>query len=395
MNLARCVGGKLQTCLALLLFADLAVAVEFAELGLGQKCRVRDLWSQKELGEFQGRFAPEIKWHGAGLYCLAGPKLAPPAAPAGAPANSRAGVSPALAEVCYLFSYFVGNGEDGLHLAWSRDGYRWETLNGGRSLLKPEVGESKLMRDPCLLRAPGGTFHMVWTTAWNGRTIGYAASKDLLHWSEQKALLVMADEPATLNCWAPEVTWDGQKEQFLIFWASTVTNKFTETASQAENHYNHRMYCTTTKDFQTFGPTRLYYDPGFNVIDATLLRADGRFRLLFKDETVKPPRKQLRMAVSDLAEGPFGPPGPPFTPAWVEGPTALRLGDQYIVYFDCYRDQHYGAMTSKDLVHWQDVTDRLAMPPGARHGTVLHVPGTVLAPLLKLGAAAGSAPGLP
>ena len=291
------------------------------------------------------------------------------------------------AEGGYLFCYFVSNGEDGLHLAWSRDGYRWEALNGGRSLLEPRVGESRLMRNPCLMRAPDGTFHMVWTTSWNGRSIGYASSRDLLHWSEQKALIVMGDEPAALNCWAPEITWDAQKGQFLIFWASTITNRFLETAGQAENHYNHRMYWTTTKDFQTFTGTRLYYDPGFNIIDATLLPAKGRFYLLFKDETFKPPRKYLRMAVADNPEGPFGPPGPPFTRQWVEGPTALRVGDEYIVYFDCYREQRYGAMTSKDLVRWRDVSDRLVMPAGAHHGTVVQAPGAVLGPLLQLGAA--------
>jgi|GEM_PF-5772697 len=26
----------------------------------------------------------------------------------------------------YIFSYFVGNGEDGLHLAYSYDGLKWE-----------------------------------------------------------------------------------------------------------------------------------------------------------------------------------------------------------------------------------------------------------------------------
>ena len=103
-------------------------------------------------------------------------------------------------EKAFLFSYFVGNGEDGLHLAWSRDGYHWDRLNGGQSYLRPEVGESKLMRDPCLLRGPDGTFHLVWTTSWKGKTIGYAASRDLIHWSAQKAIptLCLSMEPRVL-----------------------------------------------------------------------------------------------------------------------------------------------------------------------------------------------------
>ena len=35
----------------------------------------------------------------------------------------------------YVFTYFTKNGEDGLHLAWSADGYRWEKLNAGKSYL--------------------------------------------------------------------------------------------------------------------------------------------------------------------------------------------------------------------------------------------------------------------
>ena len=345
------------------------VEVQFASLGLAGNCRVRDLWQQRDLGDHTGEFAAMLKPHEAGLYRVTGSENS----------GARSAHANAAPDHWLLFSYFLGNGEDGLHLACSRDGYRWDALNGGRSCLRPEVGESRLMRDPCLLRGPDGTFRMVWTTSWSGKTIGYASSRDLIHWSQQQAIPVMAQEPAALNCWAPEVVWDARKQQFLLFWASTVTNRFTDTAGQAENRYNHRIYSTTTKDFRSFSPTVLFFDPGFNVIDATLLSANNRFYLIFKDETLKPLKKHLRIAEAERPDGPFAPPGPPFTPSWVEGPTALRLGDEYIVYFDCYRDHHYGAMLSKDLAHWTDVTSRLAMPPGIRHGTALQVPEDIVA----------------
>jgi hypothetical protein len=84
----------------------------------------------------------------------------------------------ALPAKCYLFGYFnyTSGGEDGLHLAYSLNGYRWDVMNCGRSLLKPEVG-GKLMRDPCLRLAPDGTFHLVWTAAWAGNYIGYSSSR--------------------------------------------------------------------------------------------------------------------------------------------------------------------------------------------------------------------------
>src|SRR5690242_12946546 len=75
----------------------------------------------------------------------------------------------------FLFTYFTKNGEDGLHLAWSSDGYKWERLNEGKSYLAPKVGKSKLMRDPCVTRGPDGTFQMVWTSGWNENNIGYAS----------------------------------------------------------------------------------------------------------------------------------------------------------------------------------------------------------------------------
>src|SRR3954466_5123485 len=75
----------------------------------------------------------------------------------------------------YLFTYFTKNGEDGLHLAASPDGYRWEKLNRGDSYLAPKVGKSKLMRDPCVARGPDGTYHLVWTSGWNENNIGHAS----------------------------------------------------------------------------------------------------------------------------------------------------------------------------------------------------------------------------
>lgn len=294
-------------------------------------------------------------------------------------------------EKAFLFSYFIGNGEDGLHLAWSRDGYHWERLNSGRSYLRPEVGESKLMRDPCLLRGPDGTFHLVWTTSWKGKTIGYAHSGDLVHWSAQKAIPVMAHEPAALNCWAPEIVWDAQHREFLIFWATTVTNRFRETAGGGDEQYNHRVYATTTTDFTSFTPTRLFYDPGFNVIDATILAAGGRYYLIVKDETRNPAKKHLRLASSDNIGGPYGNLSAPFTRDWVEGPTALRVGDSFLVYFDAYRDHRYEAMRSRDLKVWEDVSGRISMPHDARHGTAIEVPGSVVERLLGLPGGANAA----
>ena len=81
----------------------------------------------------------------------------------------------------YLFAYFKNNGEDGLHLAYSFDGFKWIALKNDSSFLKPAVAHDKLMRDPCIIRGADGLFHMVWTVSWNDKGIGYANSPDLVH----------------------------------------------------------------------------------------------------------------------------------------------------------------------------------------------------------------------
>lgn len=289
------------------------------------------------------------------------------------------------ADAYYVFSYFVGRGDDGLHLAWSRDGLAWQAVADGRSLLTPQVGEAKLMRDPCLLRGPDDTYHLVWTTAWEGRTIGYAHSRDLIHWSEQRAIPVMADVDGTRNCWAPEVVWDESAKHFVIYWSSTVAGRFPETAGASEDDYNHRIYFTTTRDFQEFTPAELLYDPGFSVIDGTFARApDGALHWIVKDETRHPPKKHLRVARAESHTGPFGPLGPPFTPDWVEGPTALSVGGSTIVYFDVYREKRYEARRTRDFVTWEDVSEKLRLPEGIRHGTAIEVPEEIAEGLRRL-----------
>lgn len=286
---------------------------------------------------------------------------------------------------CYLFSYFKGNGEDGLHLALSRDGMQWKTLNNDRPLLAPRIGKEELMRDPCILYGPDSVFRMVWTPSWNDTVIGYVSSRDLITWSEQRAIPVMAHEPAALNCWAPEVFYDDIHGRYLIFWATTIPGRFPDPEQSSEDTYNHRIYCTTTTDFLTFTPTELFYNPGFNVIDATILKSGSVHLMFFKDERLRPPRKNIRWTSAWAAKGPYGPPSGPITgDYWAEGPSAIMIGDFWYVFFDKYREGRYGAVRSKDLQQWEDISSQVSFPEGARHGTVFEVPPLVLVKLLEL-----------
>lgn len=274
----------------------------------------------------------------------------------------------------YLFSYFKDNGQDGLHLAYSRDGYTWEALNKDRSFLKPTAGKDKLMRDPCIIRGADGRFHMVWTVSWNEKGIGYASSKDLVNWSEQQYIPLMEDVNA-LNCWAPEISYDAGKKQYMIYWATTIPGKYPETDSSGDGKYNHRMYYVFTKDFKAFTKPEVLYDKGFTVIDATIQPRNGRYIMFLKDETKLPvPQKNIKIAHSKNINKGYSEPSAPATGNyWAEGPTVLVKGKEWIVYFDKYRDHQYGAIASTDFKNWADISDKIKMPKGIRHGTVFTI----------------------
>jgi hypothetical protein len=286
----------------------------------------------------------------------------------------------------YLFSYFVDNGQDGLHFAYSRDGLTWEALNDEKSFLTPTVGKDKLMRDPCIIKGADGIFHMVFTTGWHDKIIGYTRSKDLINWSEQKEIPVMEHEPTAKNSWAPEVFYDDQKKNYIIYWATTIPGRHSDVAdSDSEKGLNHRIYAVTTPDFKTFSKTKMFYNPDFSVIDATILKKKGLYYMFVKNENPKPAEKNIRVVESKNAFGPYPlKTSPPITGNyWAEGPTAVTIDDYTYVYFDKYRDHQYGAVRSRDMKLWEHVSDQVHFPKGIRHGTVLKVSEDIFKGLVK------------
>ncbi len=281
---------------------------------------------------------------------------------------------PAQSSDAYLFTSFRGNGEDGVYFALSRDGYRWTPLNDNKPWLKPQPA-GMLMRDPCIALGPNGVYHMLWTWGWrrdeSGLRIGHASSRDLIEWSPQQPIPILPGEPAARNAWAPEMYYDRRNRSWLIFWATTIPGKFGAT----EHEMSHRIYAMTTRDFRQFSSPRLFFDPGHSVIDSTLLEHGGKYVMIYKDERQEPVKKDLHLAFADKPEGPYTASAEAFTKSWVEGPSAVRIGGDWFVYFDHYRKpQHYEAMQSKDLVHWEDIGGKISFPPDHRHGTVIRIP---------------------
>ncbi len=297
----------------------------------------------------------------------------------------------------YLISTFKEGVQCGLNFAYSHDGYHWSNVPG--LFLKAHV-DGKIMRDPSIARGSDGPWHLVWTSAWKGNNgFGYANSKDLVHWSEQKFIPVMAHEPAVCNVWAPEIFHDAAENRFIICWASTIPGRFPDYLEPSTN--NHRMYFTTTRDFNTFTPTKLFLDPGFSVIDCQILKTEvgqasrlssgaskdsgpekpGRdalqpdrqdacptpYVLLLKDNTR--PQRNLRVAFGDTPLGPWRDVSTNLTEKFTEGPSGLKLGEDWMIYYESYQAKHYSAMKTRDFKTFTDVTGEMTFPAELKHGT--------------------------
>ncbi len=274
-----------------------------------------------------------------------------------------------FAEEAYVFAYFKEPGSQGIYLALSHDGYTFEPLNDGQPWMKPEQ-PGEIMRDVFITRNPNGVgFKMVWTWGWKGSSLGYAESPDLMTWSAQKEVPMMKDLPTVRNVWAPETYWDAKAKEWLVLWSSSFN----------DSEHGNRIWASRTKDFVSFTKPVVFFDPGFVVIDATMFRRSFAGRqdwvMLFKDQTIDPLRYQVRWTSGPSVEGPWGPLSGPITESWSEGPSAVKVGDEFVVYYDHYRAPRarYEGVETKDWIHWKSVNDKMSFPENAKQGSFFSV----------------------
>lgn len=83
--------------------------------------------------------------------------------------------------------------------------------------------------------------------------------------------------------WAPEAVWDPQQNAYMVFWASSLYAA-NDTAHAGTSY--HRILSSTTTDFKTFTPAKVYIDYGWSVIDTTMVRdaTTGIYYRFNKDE---------------------------------------------------------------------------------------------------------------
>ena len=91
-----------------------------------------------------------------------------------------------------------------------------QLLEAAREVRRGKRYDGIFLDPPKFGRGPDGVWHMLWTWGWTrgqgdkSVKLGYAESKDLEHWSEQREIPVLTTEPAARNASA-SVNSDGSK----------------------------------------------------------------------------------------------------------------------------------------------------------------------------------------
>ncbi len=253
-----------------------------------------------------------------------------------------------------------------LHLALSHDGRAFVPLNANRPVL-PDL----FLRDPFVARGPGGLWHLVATSAWSSHSLVHLTSPDLVAWSAPSHPRVMPEGTGTVNVWAPEFLPhpDGG---YLVHWSSSYG---------PEGWSDSRIWSARTDDFRTFSRPSVLFDPGFTVIDATIVPDGGKWLMVFKDERfghLHGEHRHLQAARAPAPEGPWTVEGGPIGPALSEGPALYRLpgtepakGEWALVFDRCMADD-YAALVSPDGRAWTP-GEGFVFPPNARHGSVAWI----------------------
>ncbi|ANN18073.1 beta-xylosidase [Amycolatopsis orientalis] len=299
----------------------------------------------------------------------------------------------------YSFFYFTGEGTpDGeqIYTAASKgnDPLNWTELNNGKPVLRSSLGELGV-RDPFILRSPDGDkFYLLATDlkihdgrGWDAaqrtgsRSIMVWESTDLVTWSRQRS--VQVSPPTAGNTWAPEAFWDAKRGSYVVYWASKLYAD--NDPAHTGDSYNRMLYATT-RDFVTFSQPKVWIDPGYSVIDSTVIEDKGTYYRFTKDErnptSSSPCSKYITAEKStdlldpsyDFVADCIGKGNPGLDRG--EGPTGFKSNteNKWYLFIDEYGGRGYVPFETTDLASGKwTMSTGAKLPASPRHGTVLPV----------------------
>ena len=296
--------------------------------------------------------------------------------------------------MAYLFTHFkekiTPDGEQ-VYFGVSKDGFNWEQVNGGNPILTAKKGALGC-RDIEIIRLKKGGFVILTTDECiaykydenlniNWKIINSTGSKclrmwktdDLVNFSEEKLIHFGRDDFGCL--WAPEIFYDEVRDEYLIHWGSTV----------AEDNFTHMsIYCSTTKDFESFSEPKLFFTKENEILDTHIVKIEDTYHMFYKN--AERPSMNMHATSKDLY-GPYendddfqaymdtlGNPG------CYEAPTTLTLPDGrwclMLDFFGCEKEK----MGYVPFVSSKPGDSKLRMckesfsfPYGFKHGGIIEI----------------------
>ena len=286
-------------------------------------------------------------------------------------------------DFAYLFAYFTGNRpeQERMFYGLSRDGYHFNTINGGNPVLESTKGH-ECMRDPFIMQGQNGLYYAIFTDmrSWDGwasqSSIIIFESEDLINWDE--GTIIDFNQFGWYNrAWAPQAIWDpefyneetGEYGAYMIYLALSSGG-------------NTQMFKVYSKDMKTLitEPELLYrHDEFKDDIDSDIIYKDGIYYMYVKDES----NGGIYVVTSLHAGGPYSErinalprKNSRGNDVAIEGSGIFKLmnEDKYNLVYDAYNDGFFIMTETTDLVNFTQL-DRsdYSFDFTPRHGYVITI----------------------
>ncbi|NPD91060.1 alpha-L-arabinofuranosidase C-terminal domain-containing protein [Xylanibacter muris] len=190
----------------------------------------------------------------------------------------------------YLYAHMNGHGEY-TNYALSLYGNNWQDMLGGAEVFDTKANTvTGGMRDAYITRMHDGNFMLAGTDmtsrlGWTSNHIMVLMlSPDLVHWTKNvKIDLESAENLEALGgitaeemtaAWAPQVIYDKESGNYVVYYSVGFPDR-------------HRIYYSIVdKDLNILSRPALYFDPGYDVIDADIVwnDVDKQYVMIYKCE---------------------------------------------------------------------------------------------------------------
>lgn len=311
----------------------------------------------------------------------------------------------------YLMTYHSDDTHS-LHMALSRDGYTFTSLNGGKPVISGDtIAEQRGIRDPHIYRGPDGAFYIAMTdlhifakdkglreTRWerpdeygwgNNRGLVLMRSVDLINWTHNVVRIdkLFPKEFSEIGCaWAPQTIYDPKEGKMMVYFTIRKRPEKLECEDPTDRK-TQLYYAYADDDFTTLvtepKPLFKYPDPEVQILDADICPLpDGRYVMTYNAQEGP---AGIKMAFSDRINGGYG---------YIDGQIDAESGsceaptvwkrireDRWVLMYDVYSIQphNFGFVETTDfktftpLGHFNDGVMKATNFTSPKHGAVVTI----------------------